>query len=174
MTRVALELVGQGGLGHSFDSLEPDSPTPLYTKAIKEFLYVSPLFYIFILVLIFMRFTSPELFKLTFSRTYILPFAFRYVPPKLSRAFVDLCDIWNLHTVRDMIDVMHDTSVEILNEKKAALAKGGEEAMLELTASGKDIISVLGKRLKLVRERWHWQSGLFLTVHNFSQGEHEE
>jgi ATP-dependent Zn protease len=48
-----------------------------------------------------------------------------------------------VHTVRDMVDLMHDTSVQILEEKKRALAEGGEEAMKELTAQGKDIMSVL-------------------------------
>lgn len=50
-----------------------------------------------------------------------------------------------MHIVRDMVDLIENTSIEILEEKKAALAKGGEEAMKELTAGGKDIISVLRK-----------------------------
>lgn len=62
--------------------------------------------------------------------------------------FVNIFNIGNLHTLRDMIDLMHNTSVGILKEKKAALEKGGEDAMLELTAGGKDIISVLGKCIR--------------------------
>jgi hypothetical protein len=34
-TRTALELVGQGGLGHSFDSLKESTVNP-YSKAIKN------------------------------------------------------------------------------------------------------------------------------------------
>ena len=34
--RTALELVGQGGLGHSFDSLKEDIPYSDYTRAMKE------------------------------------------------------------------------------------------------------------------------------------------
>lgn len=40
-TRIALELIGQGGLGHSFDTLEPDTPIPLYARTITELLYAS-------------------------------------------------------------------------------------------------------------------------------------
>lgn len=35
-TRVALELVGQGGLGHSFNCLDEFSESP-YTSALKNF-----------------------------------------------------------------------------------------------------------------------------------------
>lgn len=34
--RTALELVGRGGLGHSFDSLKEDIPYSSYTKAMKD------------------------------------------------------------------------------------------------------------------------------------------
>lgn len=40
MGRTALELVGQGGLGHSFDPLTSDSQDA-YTEAVKGFSYVS-------------------------------------------------------------------------------------------------------------------------------------
>lgn len=39
MTRTALELLGQGGLGHSFDSLEDEMENPL-VEDIKAILYV--------------------------------------------------------------------------------------------------------------------------------------
>lgn len=41
--RAALELIGQGGLGHSFDTLENDSPYTEYPKAMKELMCVVPL-----------------------------------------------------------------------------------------------------------------------------------
>ena len=40
MGRAALELVGQGGLGHSFDPLIEDAQDE-YTEAVKDFSYVS-------------------------------------------------------------------------------------------------------------------------------------
>ena len=39
MARLALELVGQAGLGWSFDPLTDDTPRE-YTAAVKQFLYV--------------------------------------------------------------------------------------------------------------------------------------
>lgn len=42
-----------------------------------------------------------------------------------------------------MVDLIEKTSIDILEKKKVALARGGEDAMKELTAGGKDIISVL-------------------------------
>ena len=36
--RTALELVGRGGLGHSFDKLEDDIPYSSYSKALKDVL----------------------------------------------------------------------------------------------------------------------------------------
>lgn len=39
MTRTALELLGQGGFGHSFDSLEDETTNPL-AEDIKGLLYV--------------------------------------------------------------------------------------------------------------------------------------
>ena len=39
MGRTALELVGQGGLGYSFDSLVADTKDE-YTEAVKAFVYV--------------------------------------------------------------------------------------------------------------------------------------
>jgi hypothetical protein len=35
--RVAVELIGQGGLGWSFDNLETESNTHPYSKAVKNF-----------------------------------------------------------------------------------------------------------------------------------------
>lgn len=40
MTRTALELVGQGGLGHSFDELDDDVPNP-FAEALKSLVYVN-------------------------------------------------------------------------------------------------------------------------------------
>lgn len=39
MTRTALELVGQGGLGHSFDSLDSDGLNP-FAEELKALMYV--------------------------------------------------------------------------------------------------------------------------------------
>jgi hypothetical protein len=40
MTRIALELIGRAGLGHSFDALDSDE-TPAYIASVKQLLWVS-------------------------------------------------------------------------------------------------------------------------------------
>ena len=42
MSRTALELIGQAGLGYSFDPLVSDSPDE-FTLAVKSFAYVLPI-----------------------------------------------------------------------------------------------------------------------------------
>jgi len=46
------------------------------------------------------------------------------------------------HQVRDMVDIVYNTSIEILESKKRALA-GGDEAVARQIGQGKDIISIL-------------------------------
>lgn len=43
MSRAALELIGQAGLGYSFESFERENPNP-YTKAVKELQLVDVLY----------------------------------------------------------------------------------------------------------------------------------
>lgn len=40
LTRVALELIGQAGIGHSFDTFQEDGPTHPYAKAASGFMWV--------------------------------------------------------------------------------------------------------------------------------------
>jgi hypothetical protein len=40
MTRTALELIGQSGLGYSFDPLTEDGNDHIFTKSVKELVYV--------------------------------------------------------------------------------------------------------------------------------------
>lgn len=40
MGRTALEIIGQAGMGHSFDSLTTDDATDPFTRAAKDYLYV--------------------------------------------------------------------------------------------------------------------------------------
>ncbi|TFK29227.1 cytochrome P450 [Coprinopsis marcescibilis] len=124
MTRTALELIGQSGLGYSFDSLEPGSePHPFY-KAMKNFI------------------TSLQGFW--FSRLFILPYTANVGTPRLRRFVVDLLPWKKLHYIRDLIDVMHNTSLEIYTAKKRALEQG-DEALAEQIGMGKDIMSILLK-----------------------------
>jgi hypothetical protein len=48
----------------------------------------------------------------------------------------------NLHDMRDVVDVLSRTAVEIFEEKKKALEKGNEVATQQID-KGNDIISIL-------------------------------
>jgi hypothetical protein len=70
------------------------------------------------------------------------------------RAVINAIPWKTLHHTRDMVDLMHQTSIEIMEEKKRALDLGGE-ALKQLTAEGKDIMSILrtSNRALFVREQ---------------------
>ena len=73
-------------------------------------------------------------------------FGYRFVEnigtPKFRRAVVNLIPWGTLHQARDMVDVMHDTSVEIFEKTKQSLKEGGD--LSSRHGRGKDIMSVLG------------------------------
>jgi cytochrome P450 len=121
-TRTALELVGQGGLGHSFDSLKGSTVNP-YSKAIKNL--------------------APALMRLFVPRQ-ILPYVAKIGSPNLHRYIAETVPWKELHNVLDMVDIMDETSTEIFEAKKKALLMG-DEAMLQQVGRGKDIMSVLLK-----------------------------
>ncbi|CAA7265474.1 unnamed protein product [Cyclocybe aegerita] len=113
MTGTALELIGQSGLGFTFNSFT-SNPHP-YSLAAKQIVPVS--------------------FNLLLSRMYFLPTLIKF---GLRRFFVDLAPWKNLHLLRDIADVLHKTSVEIIESKKKALAEGNGAIGQE-----RDVISIL-------------------------------
>ncbi|KZP32059.1 cytochrome P450 [Athelia psychrophila] len=123
LSRTALELIGQSGLGHSFDDLGPQSRPNEYTYALKNL--------------------APTMMRLNFFRMFL-----RYVAgwgtPGFRRYIVERIPMADLQKVVEMVDTMYDTSIGIFMSKKAALAKG-DEAVIAQVGRGKDIMSVLLK-----------------------------
>lgn len=81
-------------------------------------------------------------------RLYVVPFIHEY---KLGtshfwRKVVNLLPWNNLHKLRDIVDTMHETSVELFNDKKKALAND-ENAF---KTDRKDLMSVLSSFLPVV------------------------
>ncbi|CAL1702598.1 unnamed protein product [Somion occarium] len=120
MTRTALELVGQGGLGWSFDSLEKPELNTLaeYLKAFVP--TVSPLF-------LLMRF---------------MPFFVRFGSPSLRRRLLEMIPLKRIRDCIEISDVLDRTSHEILRAKRAAL-EAGDQAVSAQIGEGKDIMSIL-------------------------------
>ncbi|KAF8150633.1 cytochrome P450 [Crassisporium funariophilum] len=122
MTRTALELIGQSGLGYSFDPLTEDGVPHPYSVSAKQLV--------------------PVLFQLIFARTYFLSTSVKIGTPRLRRFFVNLLPWKALHEIRDIVDVLHNTSLEIFESKKKALEEG-DEAVSKQIGQGKDIMSIL-------------------------------
>lgn len=120
MTRAALEMVGQGGLGHSFDTLEKDEINPV-AEAIKSIVpTIGPLLVFYPLLPFFSNLGTPA-----FRRKLLMMIPW----PRVQRC-------------REIADLLSETSQGILKAKREALAKGGD-GEIEGVAEGKDIMSVL-------------------------------
>ncbi|TFK94531.1 cytochrome P450 [Polyporus arcularius HHB13444] len=119
-TRVALELIGQGGLGYSFDPLTADSANP-YGDAMKNLM--------------------PAMLPLMKYRI-VLPLLCKYTSPCFRRWVLERIPWEPLQKIRRIIDTMDDMSREIYNAKMAAL-RAGEEAVVQQVSEGKDILNKL-------------------------------
>ncbi|RPD65200.1 cytochrome P450 [Lentinus tigrinus ALCF2SS1-7] len=115
ISRTALELVAQAGLGSSLDSLEEDTPSP-YGEALKSFV--------------------PALVPLALFRR-VLPYLVRVGSPGLRRRIVDVIPSASLQKVKNIIDVLDSNARRIVAEKIDAVRRGDE------AGDGKDILSRL-------------------------------
>ncbi|KAG5639457.1 hypothetical protein H0H81_001579 [Sphagnurus paluster] len=124
MARAALEMVGQSGLGYSFDSLVEEETENAYARSVKDFL--------------------PTAFQLRFFQESTLSTIHKIGTPKFRRALMNFLPHKNLHKLKDIVDAMDNNSNMILDEKKRALEKG-DEVLQDKIGQGKDIISILMK-----------------------------
>ncbi|RDX41924.1 cytochrome P450 [Lentinus brumalis] len=121
MSRTALELVGQGGMGYSFDSL---TETPEKHGEL-------------------MRDLVPYTTKLVVPLMF-LPFISSITTPSFRRRVVEMLPFKSAQHVREIIDDLHATSRSVYNAKRSALT-GGDEKTKHDVSEGKDIMSVLLK-----------------------------
>lgn len=91
-------------------------------------------------------------------------------PAWFRRWVVDTLPWKNAHEIRDIVDILYNTSVEIFESKKAALADG-DEAVANQIGRGKDIMSVLSRRLSFpyMTQRLY----IFLVKANMSASKEE-
>ncbi|EIM84951.1 cytochrome P450 [Stereum hirsutum FP-91666 SS1] len=122
MTRLALEAVGQGGLGYSFESLNEESSNN-FGNAMKGFI--------------------PTVASLQLLRQ-LVPWFHDVGPPSVRRWIAKNIPIKRLNRAVRLTDVMDEMSREILDSKKAAL-KEGDDAIMHQVGEGKDILSILMK-----------------------------
>ncbi|TBU29268.1 cytochrome P450 [Dichomitus squalens] len=123
MARTTLEMLGQAGLGHSFDNFQQDS-TDSYGESLKSFF--------------------PVFSRIPFLRVFVSMFA-DYVPERLTRKILGLAYPFpNVLRVLKLSDTMTKRAKEIVHEKKMAL-KNGDKALAHQVGEGKDIMSILLK-----------------------------
>ncbi|KAJ6558799.1 cytochrome P450 [Mycena vulgaris] len=123
LNRCALELIGQGGLGYSFDHLtdSPSQPVHPYSDALLRM--------------------QPLLVHLGLAFRFILPWGVHVGTPRFRRAVVDWVPWKAVHEFRDILDVMDRTTRQIFEEKKRVILNGGGGSSEKDV--GKDIIGIL-------------------------------
>ncbi|TEB40171.1 cytochrome P450 [Coprinellus micaceus] len=122
MGRTALELIGQSGLGYSFDPLTEGTEENHYTRETK-------------------RFSELDL-QLSLARQYILPFVHNIGTSNFRRWIIDVLGWKPLKQMRRVVDVLHGTAEKVIESKKRAM-KDGDEALASQVGRGKDLISIL-------------------------------
>ncbi|KAJ3548683.1 hypothetical protein NMY22_g1169 [Coprinellus aureogranulatus] len=126
MARLALELIGQSGMGYSFDSLTEEAEEHPYCKAVKMYIPVTN--------------------QMMTSRFYLLPWIHKLnLPPRFLRWLVDVVPWKNLHAIRDIVNVMHNTALGIVESKKRAIELGDDDSLARQVGRGKDVMSILIK-----------------------------
>ncbi|KAJ3502727.1 hypothetical protein NLJ89_g8754 [Agrocybe chaxingu] len=117
---VFYELIGQSGLGFSFDTLTEDSEPHPYGVTSKKLLP--------------QRGSSPV------ARHLMGPLIDLFDNHRrLGRFLVDRIPSKDVADMKDIVDILHKTSVEIYEGKKAAI-EAGDEALKDQVGHGKDII----------------------------------
>ncbi|KAJ3523183.1 hypothetical protein NMY22_g11557 [Coprinellus aureogranulatus] len=108
-TRAALEFVGQSGFGTSFAPLTEDTPEHPYARSVNDF---AGLITVTLL---------PRLLVMPTVQKYNLGGRW------LQRKVLDLIPWKAAHQMRDVVDIMHETSVNIFEIKRRALSEEGSD-----------------------------------------------
>ncbi|KAJ3903765.1 cytochrome P450 [Lentinula edodes] len=124
MGRTALELMGQAGLGYSFDPLTDEKSAHPYSQVIKELL--------------------PTLIRLQFWQFNVLPYVSWIGTAGFRRRVINMLPWKDLHHMRDMVDYMHSVAEQIYKIKLRAF-EAGDEAVASQIGRGTDLISILMK-----------------------------
>ncbi|OSX57129.1 hypothetical protein POSPLADRAFT_1050195 [Postia placenta MAD-698-R-SB12] len=129
MGRTALELIGQGGLGYSFDKLVEDGDNE-YGRAMKHL--------------------QPTLQRINVLRR-LVPYVYKLGPAWFRRMVMHYFPLGQVRDAKEIVDTMQRCSSEIFTSKKIALARG-DEAVMKQVGEGKDIMSILMKANSMASE----------------------
>ncbi|KAI0072733.1 cytochrome P450 [Panus rudis PR-1116 ss-1] len=118
--RAALEIVGQGAMGHSLDPLTDASPSE-YAVALRSLM--------------------PGVFAVALH-WFFIPWSIYLGPPKFRRWLLDWYPHRKAQELKNIVDIVWNTSVSLVEKRRAAM-ENGEEAVNQRVGGGKDIMSIL-------------------------------
>lgn len=137
MSRAALELIGQAGIGYSFDPLTEDVPDA-YAEAVKDFACV--LFLPFSRAKTLRDCLRPHRPVITSPGILLIRQAGPYVehlgPAWLRRWIIEKLPLPNMRRLIQITDALHERSLDIFQAKKAAVEVGDDK-------NAKDIMGIL-------------------------------
>jgi hypothetical protein len=79
-----------------------------------------------------------------FTNQFVFPFAAKFDCPRLKRYIVERIPWKRVQEIKEIVDVMHNTSLEIIKMKKDAM-NSGDPAVVKEMLEKKDIISILSE-----------------------------
>ena len=136
-------------MGYSFDDLEEDSTLHPYVLAAKQLTFAH-------LSTLYAR-TLTEDHRSSVAPTaiqykIIMPTIVRLGTPRFRRFLVENSPLKAVKDMKALVDIFHNTSVEIYETKKHAFQQGDEELSAQI-GQGKDIISVLSTSISFPSSR---------------------
>jgi len=143
LTQVALEFIGQGGLGHSFGF---EGRSDVYLKASKDCVYVDDLWRGYVDSYFFSCFTFPSPALSGISKSIpLLPFLTRIGSPSFRRKAVQYVPWQAAQRLLRIVDVMDEAAIDIYQRKKQMLHDDSPQVMEGLMGDGKDLITQMCK-----------------------------
>lgn len=145
MTQLSLELIGQAGLGYTFNDLTENAVEHPYQQASKQLMgSYSEYFYRFPVVRQIRQYGHPG--QDAFLRSTIMPKMTKIGTPTFRKFIVDHTPLQLVQNMRRIVQVMHDTSVEIFESKKTM---EWDEQRASDIGNGNDIITTLSKSVRI-------------------------
>ncbi|TCD70031.1 cytochrome P450-dit2 [Steccherinum ochraceum] len=118
--RAALEVIGQGAMGHSMDPLV-DEVSSEHAVALRSLM--------------------PGVFAVALH-WFFIPWSVYLGPPKFRRWLLDMYPNKKAQQLKNIVDTVWNTSVSVVGRRRAAMERG-EQAVNRLVGGGKDIMSLL-------------------------------
>lgn len=143
MSRAALEYIGQGGMGYEFDALD-QKKTNKYHDAVKLFVYC-------LILRELLAVADYPQYRPTLAKHHILqqfvPYLVKIGSPWFRRKMLELWPSKDIQKVVNIVDIMHDQSVEVYEAKKEALTRE-DDTVIQQVGKGKDILSILRESMR--------------------------